>query len=114
MELENLTKDALRQILTVPKNALITQHKLMLETEGIKIDFTDDAVDEIAEIAFMTNEQNENIGARRLHTVMEKLLEDISFDLPNPDVTEIVVDKAYVIEKFADKLSEDDLDRYIL
>ena len=114
VELENLTKDALRQILTVPKNALITQHKLMLETEGIKIDFTDDAVDEIAEIAFMTNEQNENIGARRLHTVMEKLLEDISFDLPNPDVTEIVVDKAYVIEKFADKLSEDDLDRYIL
>ena len=114
VELENLTKDALRQILTVPKNALITQHKLMLETEGIKIDFTDDAVDEIAEIAFMTNEQNENIGARRLHTVMENLLEDISFDLPNPDVTEIVVDKAYVIEKFADKLSEDDLDRYIL
>ena len=114
VELENLTKDALRQILTVPKNALITQHKMMLETEGVKIDFTDEAVDEIAEIAYMTNEQNENIGARRLHTIMEKLLEDISFDLPNPDIKEIVIDKAYVMEKFADKLSEDDLDRYIL
>ena len=109
VELENLTKEALRQILTVPKNALITQHKMMLETEGVKIDFTDEAVDEIAEIAYMTNEQNENIGARRLHTIMEKLLEDISFDLPNPDVKEIVIDKAYVMEKFADKLSEDDL-----
>ena len=114
VELENLTKDALRQILTVPKNALITQHKMMLETEGVKIDFTDEAVDEIAEIAYMTNEQNENIGARRLHTIMERLLEDISFDLPNPDIKEIVIDKAYVMEKFADKLSEDDLDRYIL
>lgn len=114
VELENLTKDALKQILTVPKNALVTQHKLMLETEGVKIDFTDEAIDEIAEIAFRTNEQNENIGARRLHTVMEKLLEDISFDLPNPEVTDITIDKAYVQEKFADKLSEDDLDRYIL
>ena len=114
VELENLTKDALKQILTVPKNALITQHKMMLETEGVKIDFTDEAIDEIAEIAFMTNEQNENIGARRLHTVMEKLLEDISFELPNPEITEVIVDKNYVMEKFADKLNEDDLDRYIL
>lgn len=114
VELENLTKEALKQILTVPKNALVTQHKLMLETEGVKIDFTDEAIDEIAEIAFMTNEQNENIGARRLHTVMEKLLEDISFELPNPEITDVTIDKAYVVEKFADKLSEDDLDRYIL
>ncbi len=114
VELESLTKEALKQILTVPKNALVKQHKMMLETEGVKIDFTDDAIDEIAEISFMTNEQNENIGARRLHTVMEKLLEDISYDLPNPELTEVTIDKKYVIEKFADKLSEDDLDRYIL
>ena len=114
VELENLTKEALKQILTVPKNALVTQHKMMLETEGVKIDFTEEAIDEIAEIAYMTNEQNENIGARRLHTVMEKLLEDLSFALPDPDITEVTVDKAYVLEKFADKLSEDDLDRYIL
>ncbi len=114
VELENLTKEALKQILTVPKNALVTQHKMMLETEGVKIDFTEEAIDEIAEIAYMTNEQNENIGARRLHTVMEKLLEDISFELPNPDIKEVTIDKAYVLEKFADKLSEDDLDRYIL
>ena len=114
VELENLTKEALKQILTVPKNALVTQHKMMLETEGVKVDFTEEAIDEIAEIAYMTNEQNENIGARRLHTVMEKLLEDLSFALPDPDITEVTVDKAYVLEKFADKLSEDDLDRYIL
>lgn len=114
VELDNLTKDVLKQILTVPKNALVTQHKMMLETEGVKIDFTDEAIDEIAEIAFMTNEQNENIGARRLHTVMEKLLEDISFDLPNPEIKEVIIDKNYVLEKFADKLNEDDLDRYIL
>ncbi len=114
VELENLTKEALKQILTVPKNALVTQHKMMLETEGVRIDFTEEAIDEIAEIAYMTNEQNENIGARRLHTVMEKLLEDISFELPNPDIKEVTIDKAYVLEKFADKLSEDDLDRYIL
>ncbi len=114
VELENLTKDALRSILTVPKNALIKQHKMMLETEGVKVDFTEEAIDEIAEIAYITNEQNENIGARRLHTIMEKLLEDISFNLPDPEITEVVIDKAYVMDKFADKLSEDDLDRYIL
>lgn len=114
VELENLTKDALRSILTVPKNALIKQHKMMLETEGVKVDFTEEAIDEIAEIAYITNEQNENIGARRLHTIMEKLLEDISFSLPDPEIKDVVIDKAYVMEKFADKLSEDDLDKYIL
>ena len=114
VELENLTKEALKQILTVPKNALVTQHKMMLETEGVKIDFTEEAIDEIAEIAYMTNEQNVNIGARRLQSVMEKILEDISFELPNPDIKEVTIDKAYVLDKFADKLSEDDLDRYIL
>ncbi len=114
VELESLTKEDLKNILTVPKNALITQHKLLLETEGVHIEFTDDAVDEIAEIAYISNETNENMGARRLHTVMEKLTEDISFELPDPELTEVIIDGAYVKEKFADKVNSDDLDRYIL
>ena len=114
VELESLTKEDIKNILTVPKNALITQHKLLLETEGVHVEFTDDAVDEIAEIAYISNETNENMGARRLHTVMEKLTEDISFELPDPELTEVVIDGAYVREKFADKVNPDDLDRYIL
>jgi ATP-dependent HslUV protease ATP-binding subunit HslU len=76
--------------------------------------FTDDAVQEIAEIAFMTNEQTENIGARRLHTIMEKLLEDISFDIPDSDKDEITIDEEYVKNKFIDRIMADDIDRYIL
>lgn len=114
VDLENLTKEDLKKILTVPKNALITQHKLLLETEGVNVEFTDDAVDEIAEIAYIANETNENMGARRLHTVMEKLTEDISFELPDPELTEVVIDGNYVKEKFADKINPDDLDRFIL
>lgn len=114
VELENLTKEDLKKILTVPKNALITQHKLLLETEGVNVDFTEDAVDEIAEIAYIANETNENMGARRLHTVMEKLTEDISFELPDPELTEVVIDGNYVKEKFADKINPDDIDRFIL
>ncbi|MEA4987882.1 MAG: ATP-dependent protease ATPase subunit HslU, partial [Anaerovorax sp.] len=114
VELENLTKEAFIQILTVPENALLKQHKMLLETEGIKVDFTDDAVEEIATIAHLTNEQTENIGARRLHTIMEKLLEDISFNIPDMEEGEIVIDAKYVKEKFADRIHEDDIDRYIL
>ncbi len=76
--------------------------------------FTDDAVDEIATMAFLTNEQTENIGARRLHTVMEKLLEDISFNIPEMDKEEIIIDKEYVKEKFIDRIHADDIDKYIL
>ncbi len=114
VELENLTKEDLKKILTVPKNALITQHKMLLETEGIQVDFTEDAIDEIAEIAYISNETNENIGARRLHTVMEKLIEDISYQLPHESLDDITIDKEYVTEKFKDKVSPDDLDRFIL
>lgn len=114
VELENLTKEAFIQILTVPENALIKQHKMLLETEGIKVTFTEDAVDEIATMAFLTNEQAENIGARRLHTVMEKLLEDISFNIPEMKEDEIIIDREYVLEKFADRIHADDIDKYIL
>jgi len=114
VELENLTKEAFVQILTVPENALLKQHRMLLETEGIKINFTEDAVDEIATIATLTNEQTENIGARRLHTVMEKLLEDISFNIPDMDNEEIVIDKDYVKDKFIDRIHADDIDKFIL
>jgi ATP-dependent HslUV protease ATP-binding subunit HslU len=114
VELENLTREAFVQILTVPENALLKQHRMLLETEGVKVTFTDDAVQEIAEIAFMTNEQTENIGARRLHTIMEKLLEDISFDIPDTEKEEITIDEEYVKNKFIDRIMADDIDRYIL
>ena len=114
VELQNLTKDAFVQILTVPENALIKQHKMLLETEGVKVNFTDDAIDEIANMAFMTNEQTENIGARRLHTIMEKLLEEVSFNIPDMDEAEINIDKDYVDEKFMERIHADDVDRYIL
>lgn len=114
VELENLTKEAFVQILTVPENALIKQHKMLLETEGVKITFTDAAVQEIATMAYLTNEQTENIGARRLHTVMEKLLEDISFNVPDMDQEEIIIDEEYVKEKFMDRIQADNIDKFIL
>jgi len=114
VELENLTEDDFVQILTVPENALLKQHKALLETEDVSVTFTDDAVREIARIAFLSNEQTENIGARRLHTVMEMLLEDFAFDIPDAAEKEIVIDEAYVKTKFADTILADDMSRYIL
>jgi len=114
VELENLTKDAFRKILTVPENALLKQHKMLLKTENVDLDFSEDAVSEIAEIAFMMNEQTENIGARRLHTIMEKLLEDISFAIPDEHSDEVIIDKKYVDDKFADRIAAYDVDRFIL
>jgi ATP-dependent HslUV protease ATP-binding subunit HslU len=114
VELENLTKEAFVQILTVPENALLKQHKALLETEGADIEFTDGAVDEIANMAFLMNEQTENIGARRLHTIMEQLLEDISFNIPDMEDKHIVIDEAYVKEKFEDRIHAVDIDRFIL
>lgn len=114
VELENLTKDSFVKILTVPENALLKQHKALLETEGIKIEFTEAAIQEIATMAFLINEQTENIGARRLHTIMEKLLEDISFNIPDMCEEDITIDEVYVKEKFIEKIQEEDLDKFIL
>lgn len=114
VELENLTEDDFVRILTEPDNALLKQHKMLLETEGIKVTFSEDAVKEIASMSFLMNDQTENIGARRLHTVMEKLLEDISFEIPDMKEEEIVIDGEFVKEKFADSVHADDLDRFIL
>ena len=114
VELKNLTKEDFIRILTVPENALIKQHKALLETEGIAVEFTEGAIEQIATISFLMNEQTENIGARRLHTILEKLLEDISFNIPEMNEEKIVIDEDYVKDKFQETIHEEDLDRYIL
>ncbi|MDR3304926.1 MAG: ATP-dependent protease ATPase subunit HslU [Clostridiales Family XIII bacterium] len=114
VELENLTEQAFVSILTIPENALLKQHKALLETEGVEVTFTDEAVAEIARISFLANEQTENIGARRLHTVMEKLLEDLAYDIPDSEEKEIVIDAEFVKTKFIETILADDMDRYIL
>ena len=114
VSLNSLTQEDLKAILTVPKNAILTQQKQLMETEGTTVEFTEEAIDTIAEIAFRANEKEENIGARRLHTVMEKLMEDISFNLPDPELAEITVDKAYVEERFGESLDGGDIDKYLL
>lgn len=114
VELESLTKKDFKRILVEPHNALIKQHKALLETEGVDVEFTEDAIEEIANLAFLMNEQSENIGARRLHTVMEKLLEDLSYQLPDVENKKIVIDREYVGNKFHDTIREDDIDKFIL
>ena len=114
VELDPLEKDDFVRILKEPHNALLKQYAALLATEEMQIDFRDDAVDEIAGIAATVNERTENIGARRLHTVLEKLLEDISFDAPEKGKGALVIDKAYVDEKLSDIVEDEDLSRYIL
>ena len=114
VELESLTEEDFRRILLEPHNALTKQHKALLETEGVNVEFSDDAISEIAHLASLMNDQTENIGARRLHTIMEKLFEDVSFDLPNPDIKEVKIDAEYVKGKFQETIKEDDIGKYIL
>ena len=115
VELENLDKDAFVKILTVPENAITKQQQALLSTEGIDLEFTEDSIDEIAEMSFLMNEQNENIGARRLHTILEKLLEDISFEIPETSTDgKFVIDREFVRNKFMDTIKRDDIDKYIL
>ncbi|MBQ0018523.1 MAG: ATP-dependent protease ATPase subunit HslU [Clostridiales bacterium] len=114
VELKNLDKEDFKKILTVPENAVTKQQKALLETEGVKVEFTDDAIDEIANLAYLMNEETENIGARRLHTILEILLEDVSYNLPDPSITEVVFDRESVQEKLGEKIKEVDVDKYIL
>lgn len=114
VELTSLDKEDFVRILTEPKNALIRQYRALLETEGVRIDFTEDAVDEIADIAEKVNEDSENIGARRLHTVMEKVMEDISFEAPNIKQKNIQIDRKYVNKQLKDIMKDQDLRRFIL
>jgi ATP-dependent HslUV protease ATP-binding subunit HslU len=102
------------QILTEPQNALIKQYKALMDTEGIELVFDDGAIEKLAEIAEVVNERTENIGARRLHTIMEKLLEEISFDAPDSARKKFVIDAAYVSGKLDTLVQNEDLSRYIL
>ncbi len=114
VELTALNKEDFIRILTEPENALIKQYEALLATEGVKVVFTPDAVDEIAEMAEKVNQDAENIGARRLHTILEKVMEDISFDAPEVKAKEIVVDKAYVQKQLQEIIKDQDLRRFIL
>ncbi|QWR76760.1 ATP-dependent protease ATPase subunit HslU [Candidatus Magnetomonas plexicatena] len=114
VELEALGKVEFIRILTEPSNALIKQYVALLATENYKLEFIEESIDEIAEIATQVNERTENIGARRLQTVLEKLLEDVSFDAPDTTDGSLVVDRKYVADKLADIVKNEDLSRYIL
>lgn len=114
VELDPLGKDEFVRILTEPYNALTKQYTALLATENVEIDFKEDAVEEIAGIAATVNEKTENIGARRLHTVLEKLLEDISFEAPEKKNGRLTIDREYVRGKLSDIVKDEDLSRYIL
>jgi len=114
VELDSLGKEEFIRILTEPNNALVKQYTEMMATEGIKIIFTVDAVAEIAQVATIVNERMENIGARRLYTIMETLLDEISFEAPDMKEKEIKIDDKYVQEKLDDIVEDEDLSRYIL
>ena len=114
VELEALGRDEFIRILTEPRNALIKQYMALMLTEGLRLEFTPEAIARVAELATLVNDRTENIGARRLHTVLERLLDDVSFHAPELDGQSITIDSAYVDRMLADIAKSDDLSRYIL
>ena len=114
VELDSLTKDDFVRILTEPDNALVKQYTALLKTEQVSLTFREDAINEIAEMSALVNQRMENIGARRLQTIMEKFLEDISFDAPDLEDTDITIDAEYIRDKLKDIIQDEDLSRYIL
>jgi len=114
VELKSLTIEDFIRILTEPKSSLVKQYTALLETEGLKLEFTKDALDQIANFAAKVNENTENIGARRLHTIMEKVLDIISFDAPELKEKNVTIDAEYVKKMLADVVKDQDLSRYIL
>jgi ATP-dependent HslUV protease ATP-binding subunit HslU len=114
VELESLTMEDFIKILTEPKSSLVKQYIALLETEGLKLDFTPEALAEVARFAFRVNEGTENIGARRLHTIMERVLDEISFGAPDMKEKQVTVDAAYVQKMLTDIVKDQDLSRYIL
>lgn len=114
VELSSLSESDFRRILTEPENALIKQYTALLETEGITLEFTEDAIDELAALAVLVNERTENIGARRLNTVLERALEEISFEAPERPGATFVIDKEYVTKRLEDIVEDRDLSRFIL
>jgi len=114
VELDSLHREDFIRILKEPKNALITQYRALLDTEGIDLVFEESAIEEIATMSSKVNERMENIGARRLHTVMEKLLDEVSFEAPDLETKKVIIDSKYVREKLKDILEDENLSRYIL
>jgi ATP-dependent HslUV protease ATP-binding subunit HslU len=114
VELASLGRDDFVRILTEPKNSLVRQYTALLQTEGVELEFTEEGVRAIAEIAAQANERAENIGARRLHTVMERLLDEVSFDAPDRSGVKLRVDAAFVRERLEALVRDEDLARYIL
>ena len=114
VELDALTQEDFIRILTEPKNALSKQYMALLATEGMDLSFTPDAIAEIAEIATLVNQRTENIGARRLHTILERMLDEISFDAPDRLEKKVQVDARYVRDKLSEIIKDEDLSRYIL
>src|SRR5881409_1224036 len=114
VELQSLTMDDFIRILTEPRSSLVKQYTALLETEGVKLEFTAEALEEVARFAFRVNEGTENIGARRLHTIMERVLDEISFEAPEKKGQEITVDGDYVRRMLTDIVKDQDLSRYIL
>jgi len=114
VELQSLTMDDFIRILTEPKSSLVKQYTALLETEGVKLEFTKDSLEEVARFAFRVNEGTENIGARRLHTIMERVLDEISFSAPEKKGEHITVDADYVRKMLSDIVKDQDLSRYIL
>jgi ATP-dependent HslUV protease ATP-binding subunit HslU len=114
VELQSLTMDDFIRILTEPKSSLVKQYTALLETEGVKLEFSREALEEVARFAFRVNEGTENIGARRLHTIMERVLDEISFDAPDKKGEHIKIDAPYVRQMLADIVKDQDLSRYIL
>ena len=114
VELQSLTMEDFVRILTEPKSSLVKQYTALLETEGVKLEFTPEALDEIARFAFRVNESTENIGARRLHTIMERVLDELSFDAPEKKGEQITIDGDYVRRMLTDIVKDQDLSRYIL
>ncbi|REJ32970.1 MAG: HslU--HslV peptidase ATPase subunit, partial [Bacillota bacterium] len=114
VELDSLSRDDFRRILTEPENALLKQYAALMATEGVTLEFTNDAVDAIAEMAERVNASTENIGARRLHTILERVLEEVSFDAPELSGGKVVVDAAFVRERLAGVTDDRDLSRYVL
>jgi ATP-dependent HslUV protease ATP-binding subunit HslU len=114
VELQSLTMEDFVRILTEPKSSLVKQYTALLETEGVKLEFTNEALDEIAHFAFRVNESTENIGARRLHTIMERVLDELSFEAPEKKGQSVTVDADYVRKMLTDIVKDQDLSRYIL
>jgi ATP-dependent HslUV protease ATP-binding subunit HslU len=114
VELDSLGQGEFVRILTEPRNSLVRQYTALLQTEGVELEFTEEGVAAIAEIAALANERAENIGARRLHTVMERLLDEISFEAPDRSGTRLRVDDPFVRERLEALVRDEDLARYIL